>query len=921
MWVVTFAISEALRPEVEREDARAATLDQFNFPTATEGRMKPLGWGTDKIQGPNVLWYGDLKTLPITERVQTSMFNTKRVTVGHQYYVGFQLGICLGTASLRKIWVGDELVWSGNRTTDGDITIDHKDAKGTFSFYTGSKTQSIDPYLAIHQPLAPAYRGLCYGVFKNGYIGNSKQVKPWSFEVTRIPTGLGSTHPAVNTYDCNPMEMMYELLTDSKLGYGYPDADINLTEFRATAETLYTEGNGISFTLNSQQKITQLIKMIEKQCDCRFRIDPQTGQWRVVLARDGYSTTGLREADGSNILEIIDFARAAWDQTVNSVRVFYKRRANDYGASYAPAHDGANMRIQNRVVPVVWTFEGVKDDSLANKIAWRELRSSSYPLSKIRFKVNRTFWDAYEGEVIKVSHTIKGVVLDDLLMRITRIDVGNKEEPDIIVDAVQDIFSWRAASYANPDATNWVAPNKNLIPFPATGQIAFEAPYAISRREAFPSEGRMWCSGVTQAREETGFRIRQRNSAGTPSGDFFDAGDVSGFMFTGELSGAIDPTDTTIDITTGMNANKILETTAFNVGNDLTNLFLIEDEFVACTGVSAITGGLRLTGCYRGLCGTAEADHADNADVFFINAGGGITDTAFTLTNNVHIRLVPYDIHGNIVSEIDVGLTQIDITMAGQERQPYTPTNHELNDSLYPSGTVSMDVQQGTIEDDKGIKVEWNRRDFRIYDEVSQLDVDASTINGDFPSNNTTEYAVEVWNDPNGTPALLFTTGWQSTATDYAYRSTILRHMDGVIPTELEIKIKTRHTHSSIVYGASQTLDWAFDAASAELAGDFNFGSLTNLTVSNIWTAPDAGSYTCSISTANTGGPIEYRLNSGSWLTAIATSATAGSIPGVTANDTIEIRSNGLTLAGVNETIFKALSPVSAEDSYAIFEV
>ena len=107
MWAATFAVSQLLTPKPELEDARAATLDEFDFPTATEGRMQPLGWGTDKIAGPNVLWYGDLNTYPIVERVQTSMFNTKRVTVGHQYYVGFQLGICLGPAVLRKIWVGD----------------------------------------------------------------------------------------------------------------------------------------------------------------------------------------------------------------------------------------------------------------------------------------------------------------------------------------------------------------------------------------------------------------------------------------------------------------------------------------------------------------------------------------------------------------------------------------------------------------------------------------------------------------------------------------------------------------------------------------------------------------------------------------------------------------------------------------------
>ena len=921
LWAASFAVSQLLAPKPELEDARAATLDQFNFPTATEGRMMPMGWGTDKIGGPNVLWYGNLSAVAVTQRVKTSMFNSKRVIVSYRYHMGFQLGICIGPVALRKIWIGDELVWSGNQTTDGDISITgHPSTEGTFTFYTGSKTQAIDPYLATYQSLAPAYRGLSYGVFKDGYVGNTKQVAPWSFEVTRIPTALGTANPIVNSYDCNPMEMMYELLTDPRDGYGYPDADINLTEFRTAGATLYTEGNGISYTLLAQRKITQLIKMIEKQCDCRFRIDPQTGQWRVILIRDGYSIPGLRDSSGS-ILEVVDFSRAAWDQTINSIRVSYKRRANNYGASFAPAQDGANMLIQNQVVPAIYTFEGVKDDALANKIVWRELRTHSYPLAKGRFKMDRSFWDAYEGEVFRLNHTIKNIDIEDMPMRITRIDLGNKADPHILVDAVQDIFSWRAASFDDSDTTNWTAPDKNLIPFPSDEQVAFESPYAISRRELYPSEGKIWCSGVSQAREEIGFRIRQRNAAGTPAGDFFDAGDSASFMVIGELDSGIDHDDATIDILTNLPISEIFETTDFNIGNDLTNLFLIENEFVACTGVSTITGGLRLTGCYRGLLDTVGVEHADAVAVYFINTGGQITDTAFDLTNNVHIRMLPFDIHGNIVSEGDGGLTQIDLTMSNRERRPYPPTNLELNSTQYPSGTVSLDVQHGSIEDDKGIKVEWNRRDFRIYDEVSQLDVDAETLDASFPAANTTEYAVEVWKDPDTTPVLLYTTGWQSTATDYAYRSAILRYLDGVIPSRLRITIKTRHTHTSVVYEATQTLNWDFDSASSELSGNFNFGALTDLTISNVWTAPDTGSYTCNISTANTGGPIEYRLNGGGWSTAITTSSLTGSIPGVTANDTIEIRSNGLTLAGVSETIFEALSPVSAEDAYAIFEV
>jgi len=916
-WAASFAVSQLLAPKPEIEHAKAATLEQFNFPTATEGRIIPLGFGTFRIRGPNVIWYGDYQAAPITERVQTSLFNTKRVTVGHNYYVGIQFGICLGPVALRKIWVGDELVWSGNQTTDGDITISAKDVKGTFTFYTGSKTQSQDSYLATHQTNCPAYRNLAYGVLKHGFVGSSTSIKPWSFEVTRLPSGYTS-YPAVNTYDANPIEVAAEVLTNTEWGYGYSSSEINTTEFSTAGTTLYNEGNGFSFCVQQQMKATQLLAELERQIDGKFRIDPTTGKWRIALARDGYSIGSLRTLDETNLMEIEDFSRGGWEQTVNSVRICYERRSNNYGTSYAPAQDGANLQIQNRVVPATWTFPGVKDDTLANKIAWRELRANSYPLAKGRFKVDRSFWDAYVGEVFALSITVRDLTITDLPMRITRLDTGNKQEPEIIVDAVQDVFSWKNASFADPDATSWTPPVKTLIPFPTDEQIAFEAPYAISRRDLYPSEGRIWVSGVNQGRGDTGYKILQRNDSGTPSGNFYNAGESKGFSFVGELDGAIDNADTTIDITTDMNVTEILEATNNDIGNNLTNLILIGDEFISCTGATAITGGIQLTGCKRGLLDTAQQSHADATDVWFIFGGGDLTDTAFTITHNVDLKLLPYDHSGNQVSESDGALVILQETMNSRERRPYPPTFMEIHTVEYPTGTQTLDTAYGgSTEDDKGLRVDWNRRDYRIYDEMSQHAVDASTINGDFPSNNTTQYAVEVWNDPDGTPTLLYTTGWQATATDYVYRTQILRQTAGVVPSRMRLKIKTRHTYSAVVYEATQTLDWDFDTSSAQLAGDKNWGVLAASTASSTWTAPSTGTYNFYLGTAiDSSAKVQARINSGSWVDVITAGGTSGNLAGVTAGDTIEVQHDDSTTGG--ETFLLVDSPSSAEDAYAI---
>ncbi len=65
--VISTAISYAMMPKPEAP--KAAELGDFSAPTAEEGRPIPVVFGTVRITGPNVLWYGDLYSEPIIKRV------------------------------------------------------------------------------------------------------------------------------------------------------------------------------------------------------------------------------------------------------------------------------------------------------------------------------------------------------------------------------------------------------------------------------------------------------------------------------------------------------------------------------------------------------------------------------------------------------------------------------------------------------------------------------------------------------------------------------------------------------------------------------------------------------------------------------------------------------------------------------------
>lgn len=64
--IVAYLVTSALAPKPPSPDQ--PTLDDIDAPTADEGRPIPVVFGTVKVTGPNIIWYGDLKTKKIKSK-------------------------------------------------------------------------------------------------------------------------------------------------------------------------------------------------------------------------------------------------------------------------------------------------------------------------------------------------------------------------------------------------------------------------------------------------------------------------------------------------------------------------------------------------------------------------------------------------------------------------------------------------------------------------------------------------------------------------------------------------------------------------------------------------------------------------------------------------------------------------------------
>jgi Putative phage tail protein len=96
---------------------RASALGDFTAPTAEEGRVIPVVFGTCLVRGPNVTWYGDLKVGRVRQGGILGMF---KKTVGYKYSMGMQLTLCHGPvdALVAQGYVNNQ---SGVHVGDGQI--------------------------------------------------------------------------------------------------------------------------------------------------------------------------------------------------------------------------------------------------------------------------------------------------------------------------------------------------------------------------------------------------------------------------------------------------------------------------------------------------------------------------------------------------------------------------------------------------------------------------------------------------------------------------------------------------------------------------------------------------------------------------------------------------------------------------------
>jgi hypothetical protein len=702
VYVVGTVLYDVLRPKPSFDSPNPSSLGDFQFPSIGEGRPIPIVWGTCKLSGPMVTWYGDLQIKAITKKVKTGIFSSKKITTGYKYYLGVQVTLCSGPLDEVLEIRFDDRRPPAARTSGTDFTSIHIDAPGFFGgndseggiqgyiyVYHGTKTQTPDSYLEARLgENLPAWRGVSYAVFRQVYMGTTPYMKAVSFVVRRCPNSLGLTGGAENiSGDANPAAMIYDLLTNppSENGLGIPSEFLDIPAFREVGQTLFNEQFGLSMLQDRSTSAKELVLEILRHIDGVMYVEPTTGLLKLRLIRFDYEPETIPVLDVDSCT-LKSFARPSWGDLKNTVRVAYVGRESGYIEKTAQAQDLAAIEVQGGEVALQnLSLRGLSNANTAQIAAARGLAAVSYPLATTVIEADRSAWAFRPGGVFKLVWDPLGI--EGMVCRLVRVGTGRLDSGKIEIEAMEDVFAVDWTGYTAPPASGWQDPSGDV---PALwDQAALLAPYEAVKDYGILGPG-VQLATVLAARGTGGISLGFKVYPDDGAAGWDPATDIPFFTPSGVLASGITELTSEITLTDLLDTDSVesISEPDFALGANLA--WITHDgleEFIAFQTV--VTGGdtLTLQTLARGCLDTAPTAFPAGTRIWFISHGSELLSIRGPIapaeTATTDLKFQPYNNQGEYAfgSCLD---SQITAPAPARPERVYCPTDVRFNGMSYP---------------------------------------------------------------------------------------------------------------------------------------------------------------------------------------------------------------------------------------------
>lgn len=646
------------RMKVKNPNAQPAGLADFTFPTANERPVQVL-FGTRKLGGSNVIWYGDLSTKKIYEKIKM-LFTSKKTVIGYKYYMGLQLGICHGPGTtLKAVYFDDDLGWSGN-IASGSFSIDKPDLMGgegknggvggTVHFYPGDYGQAPNAYLQqkVGVDVVSGMKGLTYAVFQSFYLGNSTTPPKISFVCSRFspsPTGRAELEQIGD--DCNPAYVIYEVLTDKRFGASIPKEKVNIENIEQVAKTLFDEDFGVSLQIDSSTATSDVIDSILSAIQGSLITDPQDGKLKIKLIRADYDYDTLPILSPRNVKSISDFSNGSLDTAIDEVKLKFIDASNDFTERTVQAQNLGVFVHKGDVDSKTMSAPCISRADIAQRVCERELTAVSVPLSTVSVVANRSMFAAEVGDPVRFTWPANGI--ENMIMRVTSVDLGRPGDSAVRLSLAQDVFGVTTSIYS--DGSDRVIDEERPEPLDPASVVFMTAPAPLTDKIGMTKAvlclaeapaGALDYRLVTRYLDDS-YWSEHGNFPFTPVCYLGEAlpelGNIGQFDDHGAGFG---PWDLESLVLSGDVLQ--LDSYALNERRDGMGLLYIEDQgreewIVYSLAIQNADGTCTLKNIKRGLFGTWPVAHEAGAKVWAVSEGHGLTTHEFYDGNRIELKL------------------------------------------------------------------------------------------------------------------------------------------------------------------------------------------------------------------------------------------------------------------------------------------
>jgi len=716
------------------KDQKPNTNVQFN--TTSSSRNIPCFAGKVLYKGQNVFWYGGLRIEAITEKVKTGFFSSKRVQIGSKYYLSAAVGIGYGPGvKVHEIRFGDKIGWTGTLSTEGQtITIDKKtlfgDEKqeggvaGLVEFYPGSATQSPSALFASGLgDVVPAFKKFSYLYFDDFYWGNSPNTPQVNIVASRYPDPLNL--PAIATVDdgANASFWIYEILTNTRWGLGRSVGRINTASFTASAQTLFDESFGINLIFDEGTDANDMIFEILRHVNGTVYSNLFDGQVHFDLIRDDYIVGNLFVLDDTIIKKIEGTKRTARENIASEVKVRYYDEVENYKEQIEVANDTGARFMLGYPITADLQYLGIRKKAIANKIAWRELRTLSSALAFRKIICNRKAIEMYRGQPFVLSSALHGI--STVICRVQDINFGKLESGEISINCVEDAFAFGSAVFSDTPQQGGLTLFTN--PANVTQRFAIEIPYYVlnglldvsllsandSYVQVFPVKNNLdWYS--------------YELLSSLDNVNFTEETEVD-FEFTpyAELVSQLLISDLASPVITYQNENSVSGVAVGDLG------YLINGTVFEVFSVEAHDLVLNQLTIKRGILDTIPKTFPAGSKLFFPNDLYGADEQLYTHPDTIYFKVLPLSGLGRLA---EGSATSFNCITNQRQNRPYAP------------GDVKLDAQYFPASGNNTVTLTWVHRD-----RTQQLSTFKGwTESGIGPEVGVT-YTVEWYNDDTST--------------------------------------------------------------------------------------------------------------------------------------------------------------------------